>query len=149
MNKAVDTAVTTAVRSLHEGLFRKNQSRDLNAAISLVKCNYVCLRFETSARKAEFAKWKKVVCFCSANFWSEICKLIIFSKQFQNGIFCIGLIWGLYKHILIHFIHQCIMELMCSLFLNWLDWMKLFTNNFNSDSYFNPLQFAKSYRKVG
>ena len=38
---------------------------------------------------------KKVVCFCSANFRPEICKLIIFSKQFQNGIFRTGLFWGL------------------------------------------------------
>ena len=72
----------------------KNQSRDSNAAISLVKCNYVCLRFETLARKAEFAKRKKVVYFCSANFRPENCKLIIFSKQFQNGIFRTGLFWG-------------------------------------------------------
>ena len=95
MNKAVDTAVTTAqaVCSL-QALSRKNQSRDSNAAISLVKCNYVCLRFETLVRKAEFAKRKKAVCFCSANFRPEICKLIIFSKQFHNGIFRTGLIWG-------------------------------------------------------
>ena len=56
VNKAVDTAVTTAVGILQALFRKKNQSRDLNAAISLVKCNYVCLRFETLARKAEFAK---------------------------------------------------------------------------------------------
>ena len=98
MNKAVDTAVTTAVYSSVQftgSIPKKNQSRDSNAAISLVKCNYVCLRFETLVRKAEFAKRKKVVCFCSANFRPEIRKLIIFSKQFQNGIFRTGLFWGL------------------------------------------------------
>ena len=94
MNKAVDTAVTTAVCSL-QTLFRKNLSRDSNAAISLVKCNYVCLRFESLSCKAEFAKRKKVVYFCSANFRPEICNPIIFSKQFQNGIFRTGLFWGL------------------------------------------------------
>ena len=36
-----------------------------------------------------------MVCFCSANFQPEICKLIIFSKQFQNGIFRTGLFWDL------------------------------------------------------
>ena len=56
VNEVVDTAVTTAVCSLQTLFRKKNQSRDSNAAISLVKCNYVCLRFETLARKAEFAK---------------------------------------------------------------------------------------------
>ena len=95
MNEVVDTGSDYSSLCSLEALYRKSQSRDSNAAISLVKCNYVCLRFETLARKAEFAKRKKVVCFCSANFWPEICKLIIFSKQFQNGIFRTGLFWGL------------------------------------------------------
>ena len=68
MNKAVDTAVTTAVCSLQALYSGKSQSRDSNAAISLVKCKYVCLRFETLARKAEFAKRKKSSMFLFRKF---------------------------------------------------------------------------------
>ena len=60
-------------------------THDTNAAISLVKCNYVCLRFEI---EAEFAKRKKVVYkyFCSANFGPKFANLLSFQNRFSLGV---------------------------------------------------------------